>query len=66
MWRCEGPKTRAHFKGLAEEEDDRHRAMHPNYRYDARRARMPRLPPAKRHITHDPMTIGFRLIDSGH
>ncbi|KAK0753561.1 high mobility group box-domain-containing protein [Schizothecium vesticola] len=66
MWRSEGPKTRAHFKGLAEEEDDRHRAMYPNYRYDVRRVRMPRLPPAKRHITHDPMTIAFRLIDGGY
>ena len=37
MWRTEKGTVKAHFHGLAKKEEERHKLMYPDYRYEARR-----------------------------
>ncbi|KAK4032296.1 mat A-3 [Parachaetomium inaequale] len=63
-WQLEKPEVKAHFKVLADEEDRIHKEMYPGYRYVAAR-RNPQLPPSKRNLPYDPMTVDERLIAAG-
>ncbi|KAK3390598.1 hypothetical protein B0H63DRAFT_120735 [Podospora didyma] len=63
MWLIERPSIKAHFGRIADREEAEHRAMYPEYRFEAVRA--PRLPPSHAHLTVDPMAVAERLITEG-
>ena len=66
MWRSEMPEVKAHFKELADEEDQHHKDLFPQYRYLAgRRVTYP--PLSKRGLPPSPSSIAIAgsLIDEG-
>jgi hypothetical protein len=64
MWRAEKLETKMHFKRLADMEEALHQEKYPGYRYVAG-LREPNLPPSKRNLPVDPMTVIERSIAMG-
>ncbi len=64
LWRDEDYLVKIHFKALADEEDRRHKAMYPGYRYEAAR-RNPQPALSKRNLPLNPMRADERLIAAG-
>jgi len=66
MWRAEDLYVKGHFKGLAVEEDRRHKAMYPSYRYGQEVRRRVYLPLSKQNLTQNPMDTAKLLIHDGY
>ncbi|KAK1758390.1 hypothetical protein QBC47DRAFT_458527 [Echria macrotheca] len=65
MWRSEKRHVKDHFKRLSIEEERRHAAKYPGYRYDGGKDKVPHYPYHLQDVQHDPMTTASRLINAG-